>query len=310
MPPEIPRHPIRVVVERTGLTAATVRAWERRYRAVAPTRTEGAQRLYTDHDIQRLQLIARLAAMGNSLADLGAASTTTLSRMARQALEPPSGDAAVIAQASRAAAIVTRLLDDTRALDAPALRARLSETIVSFGTLTALDTVVAPYLDQVGVAWACREISVAQEHLASAVVRDVLGALLQHAPIPDDAPVMVATTLADELHEFGAMMAAVVAASREWRVVYLGPNLPGTEIGTLARDAGARAVTIGIVMPQPTRSVRDELGDLRRAVGRRTAVFAGGAAAADHQVTLRNLSVELLESRAAFGERLDRMRGR
>jgi len=87
-----PRHPIRVVAERTGLTAATLRAWERRYNVVDPGRSPGAQRLYSDADIQRLRLIARLSAVGLSLAELARASTTTLARMARQSLAEEASD--------------------------------------------------------------------------------------------------------------------------------------------------------------------------------------------------------------------------
>ena len=95
--PSVPRHPIRVVAERTGLTPATLRAWERRYGAVEPRRSDGAQRLYSDEDIQRLRLIARLSSVGYALADLSRSSTTTLARMARQNLEEQTtGDALAI----------------------------------------------------------------------------------------------------------------------------------------------------------------------------------------------------------------------
>ena len=55
-----PRHPIAVVTERTGLSQDLLRVWERRYRAVSPTRGPGGQRLYSDADIERLQLIQKL----------------------------------------------------------------------------------------------------------------------------------------------------------------------------------------------------------------------------------------------------------
>src|SRR3954469_6580692 len=102
-----PRHPIRIVAERTGLTAATLRAGERRYGAVAPGRSDGSQRLYSDADIQRLRLIARLAAVGYSLAELGRSSTTTLARMARQApsTEQPLDAKALLLESRAQAAI-------------------------------------------------------------------------------------------------------------------------------------------------------------------------------------------------------------
>ena len=55
---EQPRHPIQVVVRRTGLSADLLRAWERRYAAVEPGRTSTGRRLYSDRDIERLSQYA------------------------------------------------------------------------------------------------------------------------------------------------------------------------------------------------------------------------------------------------------------
>ena len=301
-----PRHPIRVVAERTGLTPATLRAWERRYSAVAPNRSPGAQRLYSDADIQRLRLIARLSAIGFSLAELAQSSTTSLARMARQSLpDPADGDGAL--EDARANASINRMLSDTRALDPASLRASLTQSIFTLGPRVALDAVVSPFLEQIGIAWSCGETSVAQEHLASAVVRDVLGWVMQNAAATEDAPTLVATTVAEEQHEFGAMMAGAAAALAGWRVVYLGPNLPAAEIARIARDAGARAVLLSVVNPQPTRSLRDEFTALRSGAGKRIPIIAGGASATDHKLTMGRSSIELAENRSKLMTSLERI---
>jgi DNA-binding transcriptional MerR regulator/methylmalonyl-CoA mutase cobalamin-binding subunit len=303
-----PRHPIRVVAERTGLTAATLRAWERRYAVVAPDRTPGAQRLYSDADIQRLRLIGRLSAIGFSLAELARASTTALARMARQSLDD-SATGAGVADA-RADAAINRMLADTRALDSAALRASMIQSIFTLGPRVALDMIISPLLEQIGIAWSCGETTVAQEHLASSVVRDVLGWVMQDTVAAGEAPILVATTVAEEQHEFGAMMAGAAAAIAGWRVLYLGPNLPATEIARTARDAGARAVLLSVVNPQPTRSLRDEFSALRSGTGKRMPIFAGGASAGDHKLTMGRSSIEHAENRTALMTSLDRIRAR
>lgn len=63
----LPRHPIRVAAQRTRLTPATIRAWERRYDAVAPTRSAGSQRLYSDLDVERLRTLQELTGAGRSI---------------------------------------------------------------------------------------------------------------------------------------------------------------------------------------------------------------------------------------------------
>jgi DNA-binding transcriptional MerR regulator/methylmalonyl-CoA mutase cobalamin-binding subunit len=296
----LPRHPIRFVAERTGLTPATLRAWERRYSAVAPDRTPGAQRLYSDADIQRLRLIARLSATGLSLAELARASTTALARLARQSLDDVARGSEISVEVVRANATIDRMLADTRALDPASLRNALTQAIFTLGPRAALDTIVSPFLTQVGIAWSCGTATVAQEHLASAVVRDVLGWLMQNATAETDAPVLVATTVAEEQHEFGAMMAAAAAAHAGWRAIYLGPNLPADEIARVARDARARAVLVSIVGPQPTGSLRDEFAALRKGLGKRVPIIAGGASATDHTLTMRRTSIEHAENRDAL----------
>jgi len=76
-----PRHPIRVVAQRTGLTPATIRAWERRYAAVAPSRSDGGQRVYSDQDVKRLITLRDLTKGGRSIsvvADLSNAAADVL----------------------------------------------------------------------------------------------------------------------------------------------------------------------------------------------------------------------------------------
>ena len=77
-----PRYPIRVVAGRVGLTEMTVRAWERRYAAVAPARSKGGQRLFSDADVERLLLLRALTAQGTAISALAPLSTPALRRMA------------------------------------------------------------------------------------------------------------------------------------------------------------------------------------------------------------------------------------
>ena len=97
-----------------------------------------------------------------------------------------------------------------------------------------------PFLIAVGERWHRGDITPAHEHLASAVVRDTLGWVLATLEPQGDPPTIVVATPAGELHEFGAMMAAVVAAQAGWRVRYLGPNLlRGVIAASIARTYSA-----------------------------------------------------------------------
>src|SRR6188472_3975547 len=65
-----PLHPMRLVAVRTGLTPDLLRAWEKRYGAVAPVRSSGGQRLYSDADVERLSLLARAVEGGRAIGQI------------------------------------------------------------------------------------------------------------------------------------------------------------------------------------------------------------------------------------------------
>jgi methanogenic corrinoid protein MtbC1 len=120
--------------------------------------------------------------------------------------------------------------------------------------------------------------------LASDVLRRVFGFLLQTLRRERRERHVVLTTLAGERHEFGAMMAGIVAAHDGWSYHYLGPDLPAAAIGSAVKRLEAPLVAVSIVAPQTTAQPARELVLLRKTVGRRVEIVVGGPSAAvvDH----------------------------
>src|SRR3954468_20227311 len=85
LPSATPRYPVRLVASRTGLSPHVLRAWERRYGVVNPTRSEGGQRLYSDLDIERLLRLRRLAERGHSIGRIGTLGVSELVELEKAA---------------------------------------------------------------------------------------------------------------------------------------------------------------------------------------------------------------------------------
>ena len=64
------KHPIQIVSRRTGLSADVIRAWERRYKAVKPSRSANGRRLYSDNDVKKLMLLQRIISGGRRIGDI------------------------------------------------------------------------------------------------------------------------------------------------------------------------------------------------------------------------------------------------
>ena len=73
--------PIRYVSQRTGLTTHLIRMWEKRYKAVVPQRSETNRRLYSDADINRLQLLQIVVKAGHSISQVANLSVKELRQL-------------------------------------------------------------------------------------------------------------------------------------------------------------------------------------------------------------------------------------
>lgn len=271
------RHPIQVVVRRTGLTADVLRAWERRYRAVEPVRSSSGRRLYSDDDIERLRLLKRATGAGRSIGQVATLGTDELADIVRddevQEAEAPRVEAAGQDQSS-ADRHVDGAMKAVADLDVVALEVVLERAAVSLSAAEFVEDVVGPLLQRIGDGWHAGELTVAHEHAASAVIRRVVGALLSASHGAEGAPVIVVATPSGEQHEFGAMMVAVLAATVGWRVVYLGPDCPADSIAAAVEHQTPRLVALSVVS---AGNVAGEIAALRSLLPKDVTLVLGGS---------------------------------
>ena len=92
-PDREPVFPMRVVTRMTGLSADVVRAWERRYGAIEPGRTDGNARRYSHADIARLTRLRDAVSQGHSIGEVSRLSNEALDALAdrQRELERPAG---------------------------------------------------------------------------------------------------------------------------------------------------------------------------------------------------------------------------
>jgi len=257
---------IKAVAERTGLSQHTIRAWERRYSVLRPMRTGTNRRVYEEQDVERLELLGRAVAAGHSIGLIASIPDDELRRL---------GDTVRGASGESATATFEACLRSVRDLDAEALGSELRRAASTLGVAKFLDEVVSPLLRHIGEEWQRDESGIAREHMASAVLRGQLEELRRTFPASAGAPRLVVTTPVSEMHEFGAMMAAVTAATEGWRVYYLGANLPAPEIARAANRVGAAAVALSVVHPGSEDAVQRDLVALAEALDKRPLLIGG-----------------------------------
>ena len=276
-------HTIKYVSNRTGLSQHTIRAWERRYGALTPERTDTNRRLYSTEDLEKLMLLGAAVSAGHSIGRIAHLSIEDLRGLVAEAGVSPvtvTGDYSPLPMAAKAATAeecVIDALEATAALDSRSLEDVLARASADLGSVATIDRLVLPMLRQIGEEWRRGELRPAQEHLASAAIRSYLGRLLSTAQMPEGAPRIVVSTPAGMMHELGALVAAIYATAEGWNPVYLGANLPAEEIAGAALRSQARAIALSVVFAGDDGHLLEEMQRIRRYAGPDIPILVGGA---------------------------------
>lgn len=305
----LPRHPIAVVAERTGLSQDVLRIWERRYAAVQPTRGPDGKRLYSDTDVERLGLLRAATSAGRSIGVVASLATDAIAALveedigAREARQPVFGD---ISEAERA---VTDAMSLTRAMDASRLDERLRRAASLMGISTFLESVAAPLLRRLGDEWHAGRLTPAQEHLTSAVLHDIAIQTMRTLAQHNSTRRLLVATPAGDRHAIGAALVGAVAAVEGWNVIYVGADLPASEIAAAAVAANVRLVALSVVFLDDRERVLAELREVRALLPPDVGLVAGGAGAAALAVELAALGIRVESSLAGWTAELRRLHG-
>lgn len=269
------KYRVGMVAKMTGLSTHTLRMWEKRYAAVLPHRTEAGGRLYTDADVARLRLLRTLVESGHSIGGIAKLDDLDLRHMAA-AFPAPSSQHPTSNHLPELRGRVMTAIEQLRVEEAEHLlsRAALSTEPVEF-----LERIVSPILVEVGDRWESGDLRIAHEHACSAIMRGLLFSLMRLYPAADASRRVVVATPAEEDHELGALMVAMLAAMHGWSVLYLGPNLPADEIAYAVRNSEAELLLLSITNLAEAAS-RAEIAAVDTAVPERVKILAGGRAAA------------------------------
>lgn len=259
------RYRIHVVEALTGVPAATLRAWERRYGVPAPARTASAYRVYSDEDVATVRRLKALCDEGMAIAEAAAKA-----RGEARPPEPAGRDAFGLA-ADRLVAAVERY--DLAAIEDAVMRATY------LGPAAAVfDRAFGPALEAIGASWADGRITVAQEHLASGVVETAARALLRSVQPEGARCVALVACFADEEHVLPALGASLRLAARGCRVVDLGARVPPEALGDAVARLAPDLVALSATSP-PEKARARALLDAYAAACRAVPWVVGGAAA-------------------------------
>lgn len=229
---DAPIYTIKTVVHVTGITPATLRAWERRYGVLSPGRSEGGYRLYSERDIATLIWLKHQLGAGVAISR-----AVALLEMHRQAGEEPELSVRLNLAPDQPIGLAAKDVRSTGAISEALLYALLAfqegeaETLLgeAFGlhpVEQVLEQIIAPTLAEIGERWHDGEATVVQEHFATAFLRRRLTVLFDVYGNPPAGPLAITGSAPSEWHDVGITLVSLTLRRHGWRVICLGQNVP------------------------------------------------------------------------------------
>ncbi|MCU0379223.1 MAG: MerR family transcriptional regulator [Bacteroidales bacterium] len=202
----------------TGIKAATIRIWERRYRLIKPHRTETNRRWYDDEDLRRIMNITILYRHDIKISVIGEMSGAEIeervSMLLKGNLKPDIQiDSLILAMVN---------------LDEAAINDQLMRSIINKGFAETFSGMVFPFLRRVGEMWMTGSVDVGAEHFVTNLFRRRLICAIDSLPPaanPEKKRVLMYLP-EGEMHEMGLLFYCFVVRKMGHEVLYLGQLTP------------------------------------------------------------------------------------
>ncbi|HZR38114.1 MAG TPA: cobalamin-dependent protein [Nevskia sp.] len=161
--------------------------------------------------------------------------------------------------------------------DRTAARKLLTECVARSSLVEAEQRLIQPALYRIGLRWQRNQVSVAQEHLASAIVQSMMSEALLKVRLPASNGHRALLACVDgNHHAIGLQMVADSLQLAGWTVQNLGPNVPTPAILAQVARHSPDLLGLSLSFPQQLVHVRDLMK--RLSAGPRPRVIVGGLA--------------------------------
>lgn len=257
---DAPVYNTKAVVQKTGIPAATLRAWERRYGVPNPDRTESNYRLYSERDIALIRWLRERVDEGITMSQ-----AVDLYKRIKAGQDVPSslveGDVTPAHRPLSFPKIQQRLIESFQSFDEKEAEMTLSEAFAAHSLDNVCTKVIQPTMKTIGQMWHDGDISVPVEHFASSFMERKLMNLITAQPLVPDAPLIVTGCATHEQHHLGILLISLFLRRAGYRVVYLGPNVPLRELENILKHHNPVMVALSAATSTALPSLR-EFGEL------------------------------------------------
>jgi len=259
----------------SGIKAHTIRIWEKRFSIIKPKRTETNIRFYSDNDLKKILNISLLNNHGIKISKLVEMSEKELSEKVIELGSSSTDDSEVHIDQ-----LITAMID----LEEESFVSALKTITDKIGFEKAVTTVLYPFLHKIGILWHTGNITPAQEHFITHLIRQKMIVAIDQLPIPTKANKKVVLFLPEnEFHEISLLFYHYITKKFGLRTYYLGQTVPFTDLLTICKVYKPAAIITCITTAPGPDELPNYISELCKA-GSAGQVLVTGSALAKAEV--------------------------
>jgi MerR family transcriptional regulator, light-induced transcriptional regulator len=246
------KYNIQIVSQITGISAHTLRAWEKRYQIIEPDRNDTGRRLYSQSEIEKLQVIKSLIETGQTigvLAKLDHAARVKLLQSQKNQSEIARDTTQKIKVEFDYQQILQNILMALHNYKLDIIAHEFAKCINQISAREFAFKIIIPLFKSVGEMVYNNKFSVSQEHSLSAITTFYIGKLVtsQTKRSSSAKNKICLATPQGELHSLGILIAALLCHHHEVEFIYLGEDMPAASIAEAAKSTAATHLILGVM---------------------------------------------------------------
>lgn len=241
----------------SGVKAHTIRIWEQRYSILHPLRTTTNIRYYDDEQLRRLLTVVSLVNAGDKISSIGKLSQAELNAKVVSLSEEGN-------QGVKEEMLINQMITAGLAYDETSFEKAFSNSILSFGLLTAYERIFYPLIFKIGLLWSTSELMPSQEHFVSNLIKQKLFSAIDALDLPiDDQEKWLLFLPEGERHEIGLLVANYALRASGVKVFYLGADVPMDNLYTASEELRPTHYLTFSVKTNQKKAIQEYLGEMK-----------------------------------------------
>lgn len=266
----------------SGVTAHTIRIWERRYNALDPMRTAGNTRFYDDNQLRRLLNIVSLNQSGLKISNVCALDENEINTLLQKEIDYN------IPKNTQFEYYISQIISNGFCYNERKVDQLLTKCFAEYGLLQCYRNIIYPLLVRLGLMWRKDSICPSQEHFLSCIIRQKLFSSINSLP-PNDRPksTWLLFLPEDEDHNIGLLLANYMLRAAGQKVIYLGAKVPIGSVKNAMQSVEADNILLFMTRLRPLNDATAYLDELYLAFNK-TKIHVSGNSKMISEIDLKN----------------------